>query len=143
MPRLCESSARPKKLAPDCPLVLWDLAKALDMTDDTVAAIAMYRRLLRRGVDAIAHDECGEGTRWAASLLCDCLYRLGTCYLDLGKTRAAAWCFREHLLRRTLGARSIYALKEVKQRLAECVKPDADFADRELGRVEREEAAAK
>jgi hypothetical protein len=78
--------------------------------------------------------------RWAKSLLTDCLYRLGCCYLDLGKQKAAAWCFREHLLHRTLGARSIYSIKDVREQLAKCAEPE--FGDGELEALEKVETTA-
>src|SRR5207253_1294861 len=64
-------------LAPDCPLVLWDYAGALDMLGREREAIGIYRSLLQRGAERIADDECGEGIEWATSLLTDCVYRAG------------------------------------------------------------------
>jgi hypothetical protein len=65
-----------------CPLVLWDLAGALDAIGDKEQAIKTYEKLLSRGVDGIANDECGEGEEWAKSLLADCKLRAALCYAD-------------------------------------------------------------
>src|SRR5687768_1235920 len=42
------------ELAPNCPLVLWDYAGTLDMLGRNKEAIAIYRKLIKRGVDKIA-----------------------------------------------------------------------------------------
>jgi len=49
------------RLAPKCPLVLWDYAGTLEMLGRDKEAIAIYRKLVKRGVDKIAYGECGEG----------------------------------------------------------------------------------
>ena len=54
------------ELAPQCPLVLWDLAGSYDMLRRHRDAIPIYRKLIRRGVESIAYDECGEGLARAA-----------------------------------------------------------------------------
>src|SRR5262249_44519211 len=48
-------------LAPQCPLVLWDHACALDMLGREEAAIRTWRKLIDRGAARLALDECGEG----------------------------------------------------------------------------------
>ncbi len=53
------------RLAPRCPLVLWDYAGTLDMLGRTSEALRIYRRLIRRGVERLAFGECGEGRAWA------------------------------------------------------------------------------
>ncbi|HEX3152728.1 MAG TPA: tetratricopeptide repeat protein [Gemmataceae bacterium] len=77
------------ELAPECPLVLWDLAGDLDATGDHEAAIRIYRKLIKRGVHSLANGECGEGVAWAESLIADCWYRLGLCYEAAGKIPSA------------------------------------------------------
>ena len=68
---------RAYRLAPDCPLVLWDYAGTLDAVGRTAEAIELYGRLLGKGVEAVAYEECGEGISWAIALLTDCCFRLG------------------------------------------------------------------
>jgi tetratricopeptide (TPR) repeat protein len=53
-----------RDIAPHCPLALWELAGSLDMLGRDRDAIAIYRRLIRRGVESIAFDDCGEGLAW-------------------------------------------------------------------------------
>jgi hypothetical protein len=43
------------------PLVLWGVAGSLDMLGRTSESVRVYRRLIRRGVDSVAHGDCGEG----------------------------------------------------------------------------------
>src|SRR4051794_28575233 len=59
------------KLAPNCPLVLWEMAGTLDMLKRHREAIPIYRRLVRRGVESVAYGDCGEGLAWARGLVAD------------------------------------------------------------------------
>lgn len=125
-------------LAPDCPLVLWDLAGSLAMTGDPNAAVEVYQSLLHRGLPAVANDECGEGETWAAALLTDCLYRLAECYTQLKDEERAVWCYRKHLDLRLVGAGSIYDLKDARRRLATLAKRRPELIERELRKAGRE-----
>ena len=69
-----------QRVAPNCPLVLWDLAGTLEMLEKDQEAIKVYRQLFERGAKALGEDECGEGAAWANSLLTDCLFRLAGCF---------------------------------------------------------------
>jgi tetratricopeptide (TPR) repeat protein len=53
--RAIQYSEKALALAPHCPLVLWDYAGCLEMLDRTQEALAIYRRLLRRGINRLAH----------------------------------------------------------------------------------------
>lgn len=63
-------------IAPECPLVLWDLAGACLALGDGERARAIYQGILDRGFDDLAFGECGEGEEWARGLLADCADRL-------------------------------------------------------------------
>jgi tetratricopeptide (TPR) repeat protein len=106
-----------RELAPDCPLVLWDYAGALDMLGREREALGVYRSLLQRGARAIAEDECGEGMEWATGLLTDCVYRAGRCFDDLKDRRRAATLYRRYLQLVDMGAPSIYPREEAVARL--------------------------
>lgn len=69
-------SEKAMKLAPHCPLVLWDYGGVLDMLGRKREAIQVFRRLVRRGAQSLAYCECGEGIGKARALVADCLYRL-------------------------------------------------------------------
>jgi tetratricopeptide (TPR) repeat protein len=118
-----ELSEEARKLAPGCPLVLWDLAGALDMLDDRRAAVKVYEDLLRKGPRAIAEDECGEGLAWAHSLLTDCLYRVGVCYQELGEDDKARHYLLKFLEVCLLGAKSMYDVEDARRRIREIVQP--------------------
>jgi len=113
--RALHYSEKALALSPRCPLVLWDYAGCLDMLGRPKEAISIYRRLIRRGVDRIAHGDCGEGIAWARGLVADCHYRMAHCYRDLGNTRQAVVSHRRHLALRGPGCRSSYPIDKVRQ----------------------------
>lgn len=101
------------KLAPHCPLVLWDYAGALEQTGHEREAIRVWKRLLRRGIERIAHGPCGEGIRKAESLLNDCRYRIGKTYYFLDRPVLAWRYMHAHLTHRRRGLPSIYSRADV------------------------------
>lgn len=110
---------RALRLSPRCPLVLWDYASTLDMLGQESKAIAIWKRLLARGEEDIAHGKCGEGIRWARSLLNDSRFRIAQAYRDLHKIQLAERYFKEHLKNRRRGIPSLYRLGMVKKELSE------------------------
>jgi tetratricopeptide (TPR) repeat protein len=100
---------------PRCPLVLWDYAGTLDMLDRNDEALKVYQGLIRRGVSRIAYGECGEGIRWARSLVNDCRYQLGLIYASTGDFRLAGKYIKKHIVNRNRNCPSIYNLREVKK----------------------------
>ena len=107
-----EHSQRALGLAPRCPLALWEKAGALDGLGREREAIAVWKGLLARGVRDIAYGRCGEGKRWAESLLNDCRYRIAHASLELGDFQTAARNIRGHLLHRKRGLPSCYSRRE-------------------------------
>jgi tetratricopeptide (TPR) repeat protein len=116
--RALHISERALAIAPKCPLVLWDYAGALDMLERHEDAVRIYRQLIRRGVESVAYDQCGEGIGRARGLIADCYYRLSRCYRALGRQRAALQAFTNHLDMRAPGCFSIYPLKDVRREFA-------------------------
>ncbi len=110
-------SEKSLKLAPRCPLVLWDYAGTLDMLCREAEALAVYQSLVRRGARRIAEGECGEGIRRARSLIADCWYRMASCQIALGDPPAAVRAIRRHISMRGPGVESIYSVKEARERL--------------------------
>ena len=106
-----------EELAPECPLVLWDLAGTLDMLGDKSAAIDIWRRLIKRGYQSVASDECGEGIRWAKSLLNDCRYRVAISLWDIGDVKQAYREMQQHLKHRSPGIPSVYPIQEARAEL--------------------------
>lgn len=105
-------------LQPHCPLALWDCAGALAMLGRDAEAIDIYKRLIKRGAEAIAYGDCGEGIVRARGLVADCWYRISKCQLALGKKRSARSGLEKHLSLRGPGCRSIYPVRDVKKELA-------------------------
>ena len=106
------------KLAPSCPLVLWDYAGTLHMLGRNKEAIALYRRIIKRGVDGVAYGVCGEGRAWARGVIADCLYRVAQCYRELGQAKKATNYYGQHLNARGPGCRSIYPIDAVKKEIS-------------------------
>jgi tetratricopeptide (TPR) repeat protein len=104
---------RAMRIAPRCPLVMWDYAGTLDMLGRKKEALALFRRLLNRGEKALADGPCGEGRKWARALMADCLYRIGTILEEEHQRKRAVRAYTQHLARRKRGAQSIYPLREV------------------------------
>ncbi len=107
------------KLAPKCPLVLWDYAGTLAMLGRREEAITIWQGLIRRGVRSIAHGECGEGTRHARSLVNDSRYSMGKAYAEMGRTDLARRYMRQYIANRGPNCSSIYNLHKVKRELRE------------------------
>jgi tetratricopeptide (TPR) repeat protein len=105
------------KLAPHCPMVLWDYAGTLDMLCREKKAITIWKNLLRRGANGVAFGECGEGLKRAKGLMLDCYYRLALAHRDLEKFRQARYYMMKHINGRYPGNGSIYSLTEAKQKL--------------------------
>lgn len=106
------------QIAPYCPLAVWDYAGTLEMLKRKKKALQIYRWLIGWGEETIAYGECGEGIRSARSLIADCYYRIARIYEERGERRKALRAYRQHLLRRKPGVRSIYPLAQVKQQVA-------------------------
>jgi tetratricopeptide (TPR) repeat protein len=106
------------QVAPYCPLAVWDYAGTLDMLRRKKKALQVYQWLISWGEDTIAYGECGEGIRFARSLIADCYYRIALIHEERREPAKAVRAYKQHLRCRKLGIRSIYPLSEVKQRLA-------------------------
>ena len=103
--------------APYCPLAIWGYAGTLDMLGRRKEALKLYRWLVSWGEDELAYGPCGEGIRWARSLIADCYYRIARIQEDSGQRKRAISSYKEHFAKRNRGVRSIYALNDVKLRL--------------------------
>ena len=103
-----------RRLAPRCPLVLWEVAGALDMLDRTAEAVRVYRSLVRRGTESLAYGECGEGRAWRAgwSPIVAIASPDATKNRDGGNLALSA--FEQHLSLRGPGCRSIYPIVDVR-----------------------------
>lgn len=116
--RALKLSKQALAIQPRCPLVLWNYACALDMLGRDKDAIKVLKKLLDRGERDIAYGECGEGIRWARSLLNDCRYRIGRLHRDMGDLKSAVHALKDHLAHRAPGTPSLYSLARVKRDLA-------------------------
>ncbi len=117
-----EYSKKALALAPDCPLVLWDLAGPLFATGKVRAAWQIYRGLLNKGPEKIAKGPCGEGLSWANSLMVDCIFSIGLCLQRMGKTDQAALFFGKFLELRAMWDGGIYGFEDALDALGKFEK---------------------
>lgn len=105
------------QIEPYCPMSIWGYAGTLDMLEQEKEALKLYRWLISWGEEELAYGQCGEGIQKARSLIADCFYRIARIQGRAGQRKRAIQSYKEHLSRRTRGTRSIYPLKDVKQRM--------------------------
>lgn len=99
------------------PLVLWDYAGVLSMLGRTDEAMRIWQQLIDCGSEKVGTELCGEGIRWAKSLINDCRYRLALAHKEKGNREVAHAYFQAHLTQRR-GTPSLYALREVKKEIS-------------------------
>ena len=112
------SEKTPPQVGPNTVEVLWDYAGALEMLQRNKLALRTYQRLIGRGIDSTALDECGEGIGWARSLIADSHYRAAHCCRKIGRIEVARNHFENHLALGGPGCRSIYNLNKVRSEIA-------------------------
>ena len=115
--RALEREEQAFAVAPDCPLVLWDFAGALEMLDRPQEALVIYRCIPERGIDALAFGRCGEGRAKARGLYADSLYRMSHCHTALGDNVKAVEMLQQHLQQRGPGCQSIYPIANIRREL--------------------------
>lgn len=103
------------EIAPNCPVVIFDMVGVYLDLEDYDKAIYLCKRLLRRNLKAMAYGECGEGLRWAKSLKNDCRYDLAISYYNKGKYIYAMRYMKKHIENRSPGLPSINDLRKVKK----------------------------
>ena len=103
------------QLAPSCPLVIWDVAGALDMLGQFDSAIEYYKQLTVQGITGLSEGEHREGRARGRGLYADAFYRMGLCYWKLGDRAAARQALSKSLSERGRGCNSIYPILEVRK----------------------------
>lgn len=106
-------------IQPKCPLVQWDYACVLSEVGKDKEALRIFEKLIRRGANRIAEDECGEGLSWAKSLILDCYYRGGCSADSLGKKSLAKKYFLQHFQNRARGLFSLYRRADARRQVIE------------------------
>jgi hypothetical protein len=102
--------------APYCPLAIWGYAGSLDMLGRNRESLLLYRWLLSWGEQHLAHGECGEGIRWARSLVTDCHHRIARIWEERRQWKKALAEYETYLTRRADRCGSIYSLRDVRTR---------------------------
>ena len=102
-------------IAPDCPLVIWGYAGSLDALGFYKDAISMYKKIVSKKIEVLAYGDCGEGIRYAKSLVNDSFYRIAKCYKKNGNIKNAEKFYQMYLGGRKNKIRSIYNIAEIKK----------------------------
>jgi tetratricopeptide (TPR) repeat protein len=105
-----------RKIVPDCPLTLWNLAGTLDALGKHVEAVRIYTWLLESKKSA-REDPCWESKKWAEALKADCVFRLGICFKKLGKKQKADQCFRQYVNLLLSGIDGTYSIEEAMRQV--------------------------
>jgi tetratricopeptide (TPR) repeat protein len=112
-------SEKAVNLSPDCPLALDYHASILLANGKAKEALLIWNNLLDRDIDDIAHGDCGEGVRFAKSLLNDIRFSVGDAYIEMKNKEKALWYYKSHLANRQKGVFSNFkrseVLKEIKK----------------------------
>src|SRR5579863_2380554 len=83
------------QIAPYCPLAVWDYAGTLDMLNRKKKALQIFQWLISWGEKGIAFGECGEGLRFARSLVADCYYRIARIYEERRERAKAIRAYKQ------------------------------------------------
>jgi tetratricopeptide (TPR) repeat protein len=105
-----------RKIVPDCPLTLWNLAGTFDALGKHAKAIRIYTSLLQSNKSP-ADDPCWESPEWSDALKTDCVYRLGVCFQKLGKKPKAEVCYHQFLNLLSIGIEATYSIDDVKRQM--------------------------
>ena len=114
---------RARELAPRCPLVLFNLAGALEMTDRPRSAIRIWRGLLRRPLRRLAWGPCGEGLRAARAIRNECRFRIAKALFHLGDLPLARLYLESHLRHRRSSIPCIYPKRDAIRLLSRLPPP--------------------
>lgn len=106
-----ETSKKALKISPTCPLVLWDYAGSLEMTNKEGKAIEIWKKLVR----TTPSEGCWENKSWTLSLKNDCFYRLAKNYKYIGKPKKALFYLKKYRKHRQQGIKSIYGSADIKR----------------------------
>ncbi|HLW64252.1 MAG TPA: tetratricopeptide repeat protein [Gemmataceae bacterium] len=114
-----------RRLMPDCPLVLWNLASTLYALRKHDRAVKTYTRLLESAIEP-GIDVCWDSPEWGAALKADCVYRLGQCFLNQHKKEKAEDCFRQYLNLLLSGIEGSYSLQDVSREIRGLHEPNSE-----------------
>ncbi len=108
-----EFSEKAVQLSPNCPLALDYHASILLANGKVEEALHIWNNLLEKDVQGIAFGECGEGVRFAKSLLNDVRFSMGDAYVELDDKEKALSYYKSHLANRQKGIFSNIKRSEV------------------------------
>ena len=97
------------EINPYCPTVMWHFADISFVIGEIIWAQVTWQKLLKMGYRRVAFGKCGEGSKWALSLINDTRYRLAMSYLKTNPSLAKRYftLYRKQIKK---GVKSIYKL---------------------------------
>jgi tetratricopeptide (TPR) repeat protein len=110
-------SKKALELSPDCPLTLDYHASILLANGQAENSLSVWNQLLSRDLDDIAYGECGEGMRFAKSLVNDARFSVGDAYLEMKDREKALFYYKAHLENRQKGVFSNFTQNEVRREI--------------------------
>ena len=117
-----EFTEKAYKLAPNCPLTLNNHAVVLYINEKNNEAIQIWKNLLEKNINEIAESECGDGLKYAKSLINDIRFRIGDAYLANNEREEALNYYKLHLTNRKRGLFSNFTKNEVEKEIKELEK---------------------
>ena len=93
--------------------LLWVYGRCLEETNNDRKAIAVYKKILKKGALRIQNEPCRHSKKWADNLLNDCRIAIGLCYAVCLQDKLAMRWITLHLKYRKPGMESIYSKKWV------------------------------
>jgi tetratricopeptide (TPR) repeat protein len=120
-----------RRLVPDCPLTLWNLAGVSDALGNHTEALKIYRWILA-STESPEDDPCWESKEWTDVLKTDCVYRIGVCLRNLGQNSDAENCFRQYLQLLSLGIEGTYSAEDALRQIQGVSAKGSPSADNEV-----------
>lgn len=111
-------SEKAVQLSPNCPLALDYHASILLTNGKVEEALHIWNNLLDKDLNEIAYGECGEGIRFAKSLLNDVRFSVGDAYMELNNKEKALSYYKSHLANRQKGIFSNIKRSEVLKEIS-------------------------
>jgi len=103
--------------APHCFLAQNNYAVALYINERYEDAIKIFVNMVNQSPNELVEQDCNEGLQNTLSIINDCRFRLGDCYLALQNQKIALDYYQLHLQNRKKGLFSNFTKKEVLQEI--------------------------
>ncbi len=117
-----EFSQKALALDAECPMALNFHAFILFANKKIVRARKSWEKLIDKDLDNIAYGKCGEGIKYAKSIVNDARYMIAQLYLEVDDKEKALEYFKSHLRKRKRGIFSKFNKKVVEREIRKIEK---------------------